>query len=69
MTKILFDIQREVGKDEMERYQEIFTALIATGGLTGIKAGKTIINFDNEGNFQGIQFDYWPWRRRKVDKS
>ena len=54
-----------VDKEEIVRYQEIFGALIRSGGLTGVKGGKTIIHFDAEGTFQGIELDYWPWRRRK----
>lgn len=51
--------------DEIQRYKEIFTALISCGGLTGVRGGKTIIHFDAEGVFQGVELDYWPWRRRK----
>ena len=46
------------------KIQEIILALITSGGLTGVKGGKTIIHFDGEGTFQGIELDYWPWRRR-----
>jgi hypothetical protein len=54
-----------VSTEDTIRYQEIFVALIASGGLSGVKGGKTIIHFDAEGIFQGIELDYWPWRRRK----
>ena len=55
------------GADEetLKKYNEIFAALIRTGGLSGVKNGKTIIHFDHAGTFMGIQFDYWPFRRRK----
>ena len=46
------------------KYIEIFKVLIEKGALDGVKSGKTIIHFDNDGLFQGIQFDYWPYRRR-----
>lgn len=46
------------------RIEEIFSALISTGGLTGVKAGKTIIHFDGNGLFQKIQLDYYPWQKR-----
>lgn len=49
-----------------DHFQEIFEALIISGGLTGVKGGSTIIHFDSEGNFMGINLNYWPWRRRKV---
>lgn len=50
---------------ELNRYLEVMEALIRTGGLSGMKNGSTNIHFDAEGNFMGIRFDYWPWRRRK----
>lgn len=65
MTQITLDIQRELDEDEIVKYQEILVALISCGGLSGVKGGKTIIHFDGDGIFQGIEFDYWPWRRRK----
>lgn len=51
--------------EELERYQEILLALISSGGLTGVKGGQTIIHFDQEAEFMGVQLSYWPWRRRK----
>jgi hypothetical protein len=50
---------------ELNRYLEVMEALVRTGGLSGMKNGSTNIHFDAEGNFMGIRFDYWPWRRRK----
>lgn len=50
---------------DLARIQEIFEALVISGGLTGVKGGKTLIHFDGDGVFQGIELDYWPWRRRK----
>ena len=52
-------------KEETLRHQEILHALVSSGGLSGVKGGQTIIHFDGEGNFQGIQLSYWPWRKRK----
>ena len=52
-------------KEEIDKYLEIFRALLQSGGLSGVKGGKTIIHFDAEGTFQGIELDYWPFRRRK----
>lgn len=62
------DIQittRDADPEEVQKYTEIFTALISSGGLTGVKGGQTIIHFDADGSFMGIQLSYWPWRRRK----
>jgi len=52
-------------EEEVNRIREIVHALITTGALSGVRGGQTILHFDNEGIFQGIQFDYWPWKRRK----
>lgn len=52
--------------EEVKRFTEIFTALVRSGGLTGVKGGQTILHFDAVGEFQGVQLSYWPWRRRKV---
>lgn len=57
---------QNITPQQKERIQEIMTALIQSGGLTGVRGGKTIIHFDADANFQGIELDYWPWRRRKV---
>lgn len=58
-------IQVEVEQEYTKRFEEIFAALIQSGGLSGVKGGQTIIHFDQEGNFMGVQLSYWPWRRRK----
>ena len=50
--------------EEKEKYEEILNALVSCGGLSGVKNGMTIIHFDGNGNFQGIQLSYWPWRKR-----
>lgn len=52
-------------EEQKNKIQEIFLALISSGGLSGIKGGKTVIHFDGEGNFMGISFDYMVWKRRK----
>lgn len=51
--------------EQARNIQEIITALIQSGGLTGVKGGKTILHFDSEGSFMGVELDYWPYRRRK----
>lgn len=55
-------------KGDLRKYEEIITALISSGGLDGVKGGQTIIHFDGDSNFMGIQLSYWPWRRRNVLK-
>jgi hypothetical protein len=51
--------------EKIRSFEEIFSALITSGGLTGVRGGKTVIHFDAEGIFQAVQLDYMPWRRRK----
>lgn len=55
----------EVTPEKLKKFEEIFSALIQTGGLTGVKGGKTILHFDHLGVFQGVQLDYMPWRRQR----
>jgi len=55
----------EVENEHFDRFKEIFQALIRSGGLSGVKGGQTIIHFDADGVFMGVQLSYWPWRRRK----
>lgn len=55
-----------LNQEQISDIQEIVTALITSGGLTGVKGGKTIIHFDGDARFMGVQLDYWPFRRRKV---
>jgi len=50
---------------ELASIKEIFGALVKSGGLTGVKGGTTILHFDADGVFMGVQLSYWPWRRRK----
>ena len=52
-------------EEEIEKYKEILYALVRSGGLSGVRGGQTIIHFDGDSNFQGIQLSYWPWRKRK----
>ena len=66
MESAIIELQiKGLTKEETLRYQEILHALIQCGGLSGVKGGRTIIHFDGEGIFQGIELDYWPFRRRK----
>lgn len=51
---------------ELEKFEEIFRILIEKGALSGVKGGKTIIHFDGNGEFMGISFEYWPYRKRKT---
>lgn len=56
----------ELTPEKELKIREIFVALVSSGGLTGVKGGKTILHFDADGVFQGIELDYYPWRRRKI---
>jgi hypothetical protein len=53
-------------QEEIKKMEEIFRALITSGGLTGVKGGQTNLHFDAEGVFMGVQLSYFPWRRKKV---
>jgi hypothetical protein len=55
-----------VSKEDVAHFEEIVAALITSGGLTGVKGGKTIIHFGPGGEFMSIQLDYYPWRRKKA---
>ncbi len=64
-TEIKLTIDRKLSEEEIKNYQEILVALVASGGLSGVKGGQTILHFDGIGNFMGVQLSYWPWRKRK----
>lgn len=66
--KITLDIKNSenIGALDQQKLEEIVTALLTSGGLTGVKGGKTILHFDSDGNFQKIQLDYYPWQRRSL---
>lgn len=63
-----FDNERtgELDGIEMSRIQEICAALVGSGGVTGVKQGRTLLHFDAEGSFMGVELQYWPWRKRKA---
>lgn len=64
ITLNIKNIENVPENPDIRRFEEIFTALISSGGLSGVKGGKTIIHFDDQGVFRGVQLDYWPYRRR-----
>ena len=53
-------------KDESlaHRYKEIIVALIVSGAFD-VRNGKAILHFDNESVFQGVQLDFWAFKRLK----
>ena len=52
-------------QQQIQRYTEIIRVLLEKGALDGVRSGSTIIHFDAEGIFMGVELDYWPWKRRK----
>lgn len=54
-----------LSQEELAKLQEMCAALISSGGLTGVKQGRTILHFDTSGDFMGVELQYWPWRKRK----
>lgn len=63
MQKIELNIEG-ISHDDTLRVHHILRALIQTGGLFGVKGGQTILHFDDNGKFRGVQLNYWPWRDR-----
>jgi hypothetical protein len=53
-----------LSQSNIQEMQEILTALVTSGGLTGVKGGQTIIHFDAEGIFQKVELKYFPWVRK-----
>ena len=64
VTRIELNIERELTAAEIQKYQEIFITLISSGAVN-LKNGKAMLHFDADGTFQGVQLDYWAFRRRK----
>lgn len=56
----------ELSSEQMSGITEIVTALVQSGGLTGIKGGQTILHFDSDGIFQKVELKYYPWQRRRT---
>lgn len=65
MKIIEVTLREDFDLTKVEQAKQIFSALISTGALTGVRGGKTIIHFDADGIFQGVELNYWPWRKRK----
>lgn len=57
-----------LSQSDVKEMEEIVSALITSGGLTGVKGGQTIIHFDAEGIFQKVELKYIPWVRRSVKR-
>ena len=64
---IKLDIEGITEADTL-KYQEILAVLISSGALS-LKNGKAMLHFDADGTFQGVQLDYWVFRRKKGDSD
>lgn len=53
-----------ISETDTLKYQEILTVLISSGAMS-LKNGKAVLHFDSDGTFQGVQLDYWAFKRRK----
>lgn len=51
-------------QEQLLKYKEILTVLLQKGALDGVRNGQTILHFDAQGTFQGVELSYWPWKRR-----
>lgn len=58
-----------LSQEDVLKISEIVSALVNSGGLTGVKGGSTIIHFDANGEFMGVQLSYWPFRRRSREQT
>lgn len=52
-------------EEQIQKYEEIFAVLLEKGALDGIRGGSAILHFDSNCTFQGVELNYWPWRRKK----
>jgi len=68
MNKLLIEIETEetFTSEEIAKINDIFHALVATGGLLGMKNGSTSIHFDKHGDFQAVRLDYMAWRKKNT---
>lgn len=53
-----------ITREEALKYQEIISVLISSGALR-LKSGRAVLHFDPEGTFQGVQLDYWAFKRKR----
>jgi len=67
-TEIKINLDYDLTLEEVNKVQRIFIALLKSGGLFGVKGGKTIIHFDDQARFRKIGLDYTPWVEREFDK-
>ena len=65
MNTIETTLRQDFDLTKVEQVKQVFNALVSCGALTGVKGGKAIIHFDADGVFQGVELNYWPWRKRK----
>lgn len=56
----------KITEQDINKFTEIFEILVEKGALTGVRGGCSKLHFDAEGNFMGVELDYWPWKRRKI---
>lgn len=62
---IKIELLEDLDDTEYAKLEEILTVLVHKGALMGVKGGQTIIHFDNDSNFMGVQVDHRPWWRKK----
>ena len=67
MKKIVIEL--DCDDEQADKAAEIFQALVQSGGLFGVRGGQTILHFDSNAVFQGVECAYWTWRRRHVNND
>lgn len=53
-----------ISREETLKYQEILAVLISSGALS-LKRGKAILHFSDDGIFQGVELDFWSFKRKE----
>ena len=61
--RIQVDIPDVNDDDKIKKYQEIIVSLIGSGAFD-LKNGKAIIHFDWNSIYQGVQLEYWAYKRK-----
>ena len=56
-------------QDRLTKYEKIFRLLIDKGALDGVRGGSANLHFNGEGQFAGLELNYWPWKEKKVIHS
>ena len=65
--RMFIDVPDGIDQERIDNYRDIFLGLIKSGGLDGVKGGRTIIHFDQSGKWRNIELDYFPYWNRELN--